>query len=208
MQRVVKVDGKVRTDPTYPAGFMDVISIDRVKNGVFRLLYDTKGRFAIQRITPQEAKYKLCKVKRCQLGLRSIPYVTLHDGRTVRYPDPAIKVHDTVKFDLETGKITDFIKFDIGNLVMITGGRNLGRIGVIVSKERHPGSFDIVHIKDAAGQTFATRITNVFVIGKGTKSLISLPRGKGIKKSILEEAEAKKKKQETPAPEAAPTKTA
>jgi len=208
MQRVVRVDGKVRTDPTYPAGFMDVISIDKVKNGVFRLLFDTKGRFTIQRITPQEAKYKLCKVKKHQMGRGTVPYVTLHDGRTVRYPDPIIKVNDTVKFDLETGKITDHIKFDIGNLVMITGGRNLGRIGVIVSKERHPGSFDIVHVKDAAGQTFATRINNVFIIGKGTKSLISLPRGKGIKKTILEEAEAKRKKSETPAAETAPTKTA
>lgn len=54
-QRLVKVDGKVRTDNTYPAGFMDVISID--KSGEhFRLLYDVKGRFAIHRITEEESK--------------------------------------------------------------------------------------------------------------------------------------------------------
>ena len=40
---------------------------------------------------------------------------------------------------------------------MITGGHNLGRVGTITSRERHPGSFDIVHIKDALGHTFATR---------------------------------------------------
>jgi len=40
---------------------------------------------------------------------------------------------------------------------MITGGRNLGRVGTVVSRERHPGSFDICHIKDAQGHTFATR---------------------------------------------------
>jgi len=192
MQRHVKVDNKVRTDATYPAGFMDVITIEKTSEN-FRLLYDVKGRFAIQRITPQEAKYKLCRVKRVALGARSVPYVGLHDGRTIRYPDPLIKVDDTVRVDLETGKITDFAKFDIGNLCMITGGRNLGRVGVIVSKERHPGSFDIVHIKDASGQAFATRLSNVFVIGKGTKSLVSLPRSKGIKKTILEEADARKK---------------
>jgi len=70
----------------------------------------------------------------------------------------------------------------------------LGRVGIIVSKEKHEGSFDIVHIKDAANHTFATRIGNVFVIGKGTKSLISLPKGRGIKRSVLEEAEISKKK--------------
>lgn len=40
---------------------------------------------------------------------------------------------------------------------MITGGRNLGRVGTVVSRERHPGSFDICHIKDSQGHTFATR---------------------------------------------------
>jgi len=207
MQRHVKVDNKVRTDATYPAGFMDVITIEKTSEN-FRLLYDVKGRFAIQRITPQEAKYKLCRVKRVALGARSVPYVGLHDGRTIRYPDPLIKVDDTVRVDLETGKITDFAKFDIGNLCMITGGRNLGRVGVIVSKERHPGSFDIVHIKDASGQAFATRLSNVFVIGKGTKSLVSLPRSKGIKKTVLEEAEARKKTGTSTTEAAAPATTA
>ena len=44
-QRLVKVDGKVRTDTTYPAGFMDVIDIDKTDEH-FRLVYDTKGKNA------------------------------------------------------------------------------------------------------------------------------------------------------------------
>jgi hypothetical protein len=53
--------------------------------------------------------------------------------------------------DLESGKITDFIKFDLGNLAMVTGGHNNGRVGTIVHKEKHKGGHDIVHIEDAAG---------------------------------------------------------
>jgi len=194
MQRLVKVDGKVRTDTTYPSGFQDVISIEKT-NEQFRLLYDTKGKFVAHKITPEEAKYKLCKVKKVYVGAKGVPYAGLHDARTIRYPDPLIQVHDSAKIDLETGKIVDFIKFDVGNMVMITGGRNLGRVGIITSKERHPGSFDIVHVRDAAGQIFATRLGNVFVIGKGNKSYISLPKGKGVKKSILEEQELARKKE-------------
>ncbi|XP_053436271.1 40S ribosomal protein S4-like [Nycticebus coucang] len=63
MQCVIKIDGKVRTDITYPAGFMDVISIDKTGEN-FRLVYDTKGHFAIHRITPEKAKCKLCKVRK------------------------------------------------------------------------------------------------------------------------------------------------
>lgn len=117
--------------------------------------------------------------------------IVTHDGRTIRYPDPHIKVNDSIKLDLATNKIEDYIKFDSGNLVMITGGHNLGRVGVITSRERHPGSFDIVHVKDAAGNSFATRLSYVFLIGKGNKTWISLPADKGIKKTIAEEREKK-----------------
>ena len=98
----------------------------------------------------------------------------------IRYPDPAVKVNDTVKIDLSTGKISDFIRFDTGVIAMATGGRNMGRVGVITHRERHDGGFNIVHIKDAIDNSFATRETNVFVIGN-EKPWISLPKGKGVK---------------------------
>ncbi|XP_006885447.1 PREDICTED: 40S ribosomal protein S4, X isoform-like [Elephantulus edwardii] len=162
------------------------LNIDKTGEN-FRLIYDTKGRFAVHRITPEEAKYKLCKVRKIFVGTKGIPHLVTHDARTIRYPDPLIKVNDTIQIDLETGKITDFIKFDTGNLCMVTGGANLGRIGVITNRERHPGSFDVVHVKDANGNSFATRLSNIFVIGKGNKPWISLPRGKGIHLTIAEE---------------------
>jgi len=186
MQRLVKVDGKVRTDSTYPSGFMDVVTLDKPSEN-FRLLYDPKGRFHVHAITPDEAKYKLGKVKRVELGHKGIPHLVTHDGRTFRYPDPLIQVNDTVKIDLTTGKIVEYIKFDVGNLCMITGGRNMGRVGIVEHRERHPGSHDIVHIKDAAGHVFATRGSNVFIVGKGTKSLVSLPKKRGVKLSIAQE---------------------
>jgi len=186
MQRLVKVDGKARTDKTYPAGFMDVIGIEKT-NEFFRLLYDVRGRFAIHRVGAEEAKYKLCRVKALAMGPKKVPHIVTHDGRTIRYPDPSVAVNDTIKLNLETGKIDDFVKFETGNLAMISGGKNTGRVGVIVSRERHQGSFDIVHVKDSAGHIFATRLGNVFVIGEGSTPMVSLPKRKGIKMTILEE---------------------
>jgi len=186
MQRLIKVDGKIRTDPTYPTGFMDVVQIEKTGEN-FRLIYDVKGRFTIHRITQEEAKYKLCKVKTVSVAPKGVPFLTTSDGRTIRYPDPVIKVNDTVQVEIATGKIMDSIKFDTGNLCMITGGHNLGRVGTVVSRERHPGSFDIVHIKYSWGHTFATRLNYVFIIGKATKPYVSLPKGKGVKLSIAEE---------------------
>ena len=198
-QRAIKVDGHIRVDSTYPAGFMDVISIAKT-NENFRLLYDTRGRFAILPITSDEAKFKLCRIKKRWIGPKGIPYVNTHDGRTIRYPHPAIDANDSVKLNLETGLIVDHVKFEVGNLVMITGGNNLGRVGVITQKEKHPGSIDIVHVKDAAGHSFATRVGNVFTIGKGTTSLVSLPKAKGVKLSILEKLERRQKRSAVRAP--------
>ncbi|KAL4694365.1 hypothetical protein H8959_013630 [Pygathrix nigripes] len=79
--------------------------------------------------------------------------------------DPVIKLNNAVRIDLGTGKITSFIKFDTGNVCMAIGGANLGCVGVITNRERHPSSFDVVHMKDASGNSFATRISNIFVIG-------------------------------------------
>jgi len=196
MEKHVKVDGKTRTDPNFPAGFMDVVEIPKA-NDQFRLIFDTKGRFALHRISDEEKKFKLCRVKKSELSLKKVPYIVTHDGRTIRYPDPAIKVDDTIKIDIESGKILSFTKFEAGKLAIITKGRNTGRVGTIVHVEHHPGSFDIVQVRDTNGHTFSTRQENVFVIGSGETSDITLPKGKGIKLSILEERDVIQKKRKT-----------
>lgn len=59
---------------------------------------------------------------------------------------------------------------------------------------RHEGSFSIARIRDSTGHEFATRLGNVFVIGVGSRPWISLPKGKGIKLSILEERSVREQK--------------
>lgn len=185
MERCVKVDGKVRTDHNFPAGFMDVLELEK-SDDCFRLLFDTKGRFVLHRIDKAERKYKLCKIKSTYLGKNKIPVAVTHDGRTLRYPDPDVATDDTVKLDLATGKMSDILKFEIGAMVMITKGHNCGRIGQLMHIEKHEGSFNTCTIKDAKGNSFSTRQGNVFVCGTGNHPQVSLPKGRGIKKTILQ----------------------
>jgi len=122
----------------------------------------------------------LCRIKRRLVGPNKVPYVVTHDGRTIRFPNPEIEAHDTVKVELATGTITDFVKFETGNVCFTTSGNNVGRVGIITTRERHLGGFDIIHVHDERGHEFSTRIGNIFVIGKGKKSWIQLPKGNGI----------------------------
>lgn len=213
MRRLVQVDHKVRTDCNYPAGFMDVITIQKTDEN-FRLLLDTKGRFVLHSLkkNPKEADFKLCKVKRVGRSKRAsigknpfkngrdgtIPYLLTTDGRTIRYPNPDIKKGDTIQFDLKTKTITKNIKFEIGNVCYITRGKNIGRIGLIDKIDLHPGEFHIVHVterktKDREQHSFSTRIDNVFVIGVGEKPAVSLPPRKGIRLNVFEEEEIRLK---------------
>ena len=83
------------------------------------------------------------------------------------------------------------IKFENGASVFVIGGNNIGRTGVLMHVEHHPGSYEIVHIRDANGKTFATRLSNIFVIGQGKKPQIKLPKGDGLKLSLIAERNAK-----------------
>ena len=91
--------------------------------------------------------------------------------------------------NLQTGEVDGVIKFENGASVLATGGNNIGRVGILQHIEKHPGSFDIAHVKDSQGHSFATRIGNIFIIGEGKKPIISLLPGKGIKLSLQEERE-------------------
>ena len=183
-QRLIRVDGRVRCDPKTPVGFMDMITIEKTGDK-FRVMYDVKGRFITQKVT--DATKKLLKVKRVSTAVNGVPVLSTHDGRTIRYPDPLISSGDTIVFDLAENKIVDFVKFKPGVLVMITGGANTGRCGEVVDVERHPGSFNIVHIKDANNNTFATREGNCFTLGRRTTDpLVDLPKAKGIRVPLVQ----------------------
>ncbi|PHT73054.1 40S ribosomal protein S4 [Capsicum annuum] len=119
---IIILRNTLKTDKTYPAGFMDVVSIPKT-NESFRLLYDTKRQFCLHSLRDEEAKFKLCKVYSVQFGQKEISYLNTYDGRTIRYPDPLIKENDTIKLDLESNKIGHFIKFDVGNVVISSGAK-------------------------------------------------------------------------------------
>ncbi|KAJ8426401.1 hypothetical protein Cgig2_018765 [Carnegiea gigantea] len=98
-------------------------------NERFHLLYDIKGRFPLYLIRDEEAKvYKFCYTLFDKEG---IPHLKMYHGCTISYPDPLIKANDIIKLDLESNKIVNFIKFDMDNVVMVVGGWNNGRVGII-----------------------------------------------------------------------------
>ncbi|KAI5166637.1 small subunit ribosomal protein S4e [Nematocida sp. AWRm79] len=182
--RLVKVDGKVRKDPKYPAGVMDVVSFDKIHEN-YRLLYNVNKKFCLQPITKEEAKFKLCKVLSKRLEGRSILTLHTNDGRTIKYADPSIKIGDSIKFDLESGEVQGFYSLEVGKTAYAFRGKNLGCVGIIREIKVHISGFSISILEDLNGRMYTTRTDNLMVIGNADESLITLPKERGIRTNAM-----------------------
>src|SRR5574344_2150587 len=181
----ILIDKKVRRDNKFPMGFMDVVEIPKMKLA-FRVLYDVKRRFVFTKIPQAETNFKLCRVEKKLTGPNKLTYIVTHDGRTLRFVDGSVHLFDTIKFNLVSKQVEEIIPMKVGSLVFCSTGNNRGRVGTVVKISILDGSNNLVTVKDALDRTFTTVQKYIFVIGTN-KSMITLPRDKGVRQNISEE---------------------
>ena len=148
---LVKVDNKVRRNPKFPCGLMDLFEIPKM-NKTYRVLYDTKGRFTLVKVDKKEKDFKLCRIQKKFIGPNKICYFVTHDGRTLKFLDTEIEIQDSIKFNIRTNKVEGVYKMKVGNLAYCMKGNNIGRVGTIQGINKLDGQHDLVTIKDKNGQ--------------------------------------------------------
>jgi len=182
----VRVDGKVRRDDLFPAGLMDVISISDIGRN-FRAIPSKKG-LILHPIDKGEADFKLCRIENKSTLKNGRIQLNLHDGRNllVQVNDPqnpeenSYGALDVLKIQFEDQTILEHLKLTEEMMTMITGGKNAGKYGRVVSidesgQERRSS---LVTIEDDKGKRYQTTLDYVFLIGD-EKSRISLPSMEG-----------------------------
>lgn len=189
-KRIIKVDGKIRTDRKFPIGLMDVVHIT-ASNETFRMVSDSKGRLKPVRIEPAEANYKPLRVEKIRGGVGSTTRTALtHDGRNVSNVEKDVCHMDTLIYDLNDKEVKKVIKFRKGCCVMASSGHNRGRVGILTQIKKHPGAVDLVDVQDASGNVFSTKLDYVFAIGDDMDSIsVTLPKGDGLKITNIEDRE-------------------
>jgi small subunit ribosomal protein S4e len=168
----ILVDGRVRRDPKFVVGLMDVVQVPKT-NKNYRVLLNTRGRLVLHEIPPNEASFKLCKVirkvqipkKRIQLGF--------HDGKTLAGEYGEFCLSDVAKLSLPDFTVIERFAFGSGMLALITGGKSVGKVGKITEIKRVERAPDLVTLKALDGATFQAPKEYVFVVGK-EKPLIPL----------------------------------
>ena len=180
----IKVDGKVRREPKYPAGLMDVIEVPDAKSA-FRILPSLGRGLDLVKIPKEESSFKLCRIEDITTVRGGDVQLNLHDGRNIliKAKEPRSSVEesfetfDSIQLALKDKKILKRLKFGEGSYAIVTSGRNIGRSGKIVRLEdptaARPG---IVTIESVQGETFQTTADYVFIVGN-EKPLITLSGG-------------------------------
>lgn len=169
----VLVDGKVRRAPDFPVGFMDVVKIPPL-NRSYRILLDHRGRLVLSEIDPSEASVKLCKVVRKQNIKGKKIQLTLYDAKNLTGEFQDFKVGDVVKLGLPEQKLIERIPFESGAVAMVTGGRNVSRVGRITEIRLIAGTQPNIVTLKTDGDTFQAPEHYIFVLGK-EKPAITLP---------------------------------
>jgi small subunit ribosomal protein S4e len=122
----VLVDGKPRKNHKYPVGLMDVISIPKIKKN-YRVTVDSKGLKLIS-ISEKDANLKLCKINNKTKVKGDLTQLNCHDGRNILIKEDVYKTGDSLVVEVPSNKIVKHIKLIKGSLVLITKGKNAGKI--------------------------------------------------------------------------------
>lgn len=168
------VDGKIRNDPNYPVGLMDVLTV-KGEEGGFRMLVDGRNKLHLVPVTKEEISWKLCRVQGRHTITGGKKQVSLHDGRTLLVETDA-STGDVLRLELPSQKILEVFKLTPGSKAIIAGGRHVGELATIkkFEKWRNPAP-NLVYFEEG----FSTVWTNVFVSGS-TESRIRPPEASAL----------------------------
>ncbi len=130
----VLIDNRKMKDTKYGVGLLDVIEIPLMKK-VWRAVPENGLNFI--EIPAKEARLKICKIvgKKTLKGNKN--QLNLNDGRNI-LTDKKYSTYDSLLIELPEQKIADHLKFEEGSLVLVTGGKNAGKLAKIkiIEKDR------------------------------------------------------------------------
>jgi small subunit ribosomal protein S4e len=159
--RGVLVDGRVVTDPKFPVGLMDVLSLKETK-AHYRMLVNVRGRMSLVPIGEAEADWKLCRVEDKTTVRGGKTQINLHDGRNILLPKDAYKTGATLRIHVPDQKVVEHYELGKGAPVLVTAGKHVGEIAHVqeVQLTRNPRA-NVVTFTEG----FSTDIGKVFVVG-------------------------------------------
>lgn len=149
----VLVNGRRVYDHRLPVGFMDTISFPSIKE---RYVLSLSPRGILAAVPQEGADKRLVRV-RGKTRVAGRLQLNCQDGTNLLLDKDAYRTGDTLV--LSGGKVEKHLPLAVGAHIMLTGGKHLGKSGVVKSLEGD----DIVFENE--GGTFSTTRNHAFVTG-------------------------------------------
>jgi small subunit ribosomal protein S4e len=172
-QGKVLVDGRVRRDPGFPVGVMDVISIPSLK-AHYRVL-PSGETLVLHAIDENEARIKPCRVKTKQLVKGGRVQIGLHDGKALLVDGQEVRVGDTCVIRLPDNRLEQVIPLKQGVLAIALKGKSGGRLGRVIALEEGSITSDPAVTLDIGGEQVKALKEHVLALGLEAP-VISLPQ--------------------------------
>jgi small subunit ribosomal protein S4e len=181
-QGKVLVNGKVYRKDDIPVGLMDVIAMPE-SGTYYRVMPSHKGLY-LAPISKDESNFSLLRVENKSTVHNGVQ-IALHDGSIilVKVADPkkpievTYETFDVLKLTYPDKTVTQVLKTKEGNIAVITGGKNVGKMGKIVEIEKTEAKKRrqaLVVIEDATGTRYQTILDFIFSIGETAPLVNSL----------------------------------
>jgi len=158
---LVKIDNKTRKEYGFPAGLMDVVSI---QDEHYRILPNNYG-LCLQKIDRNDSTFKLLKITNKKFVSGKVQ-LNFHDGKNLLLDKDNYKTNDVAVFDLEKNAIRKVIGFKKGSAVIVTGGNSIGSTGIIADINIRKSSMPNEVIVRIGNRKVPLPVHYVFVIGE------------------------------------------
>ncbi len=168
--REMFVDGKAVKNPKAPVGFMDVITIPKMKLA-YRMLLTDKGKLTLVPIDEAEAAWELCKIENKTVVKGGKIQLNLSGGRNIVLDKNEYKCGDSLKVAFDGQQVMEHYPLQDGSVVFIREGSQAGAVKTVKSLETVRGTASNLVLFTDGSETVAR---NCFVIGTQTAA-IKLP---------------------------------
>lgn len=168
-QGQVLVDGVARSDPGFPVGLFDVVSIPR-EGKSFRLVPSPDG-LVPRDVVSTEAGMKLCRVKSKVKTTGGRIQYGFHDGRSLLDDKLGAACGDSIVMKVPEQAVVQSVKMAKGSVGLVVSGERAGQAGRIISVKKGTSSREkMVSLSLPSGETeLPERL--VFAVGNDKPAL-------------------------------------
>ncbi|MFX1533508.1 MAG: 30S ribosomal protein S4e [Promethearchaeota archaeon] len=165
----VKVDHRIRKDPRFPVGIMDVLAFETIDEFYRMIPFKGKRQIRLKQAAQDEVKTKLCRIEGKTSLKKNIVQLNLHDGRNIQLEADEgnkYKTRGTLEISLPKQEILSYFPFEAGQSSIVIGGTNVGTIATLESFEKRIGrGKSVAVLKTEDDETVRTSLEQIFILG-------------------------------------------